>query len=278
MSHEDALVVQRDSITQPAHGSGWPGSCGFLIVNADDWGLNRETTERTLDCFLKGAVSSVSAMVFMADSERAAAIARERGVDAGLHLNLTMPLSAAGVPARLLEHQQRVSKYLRGHRLAQVVFHPALARSFQYVAAAQRDEFLRLYGREPGRIDGHHHMHLCSNVLFGRLLPTGTVVRRSFSFHRGERSLTNHLYRRTVDQILARRHRLTDFFFSLPPFDPPGRLRTILSLAKTSVVEVETHPINPEEYAFLAGGEIFRWAGMPVSPRYIVADDCSTAR
>ena len=48
---------------------------------ADDWGRDRETTERTLECFNQGAVSSVSAMVFMEDSERAAAIALERGIE-----------------------------------------------------------------------------------------------------------------------------------------------------------------------------------------------------
>ena len=39
----------------------------LLIVNADDWGLDRQTTDRTLECCLPGAVSSVSAVVFMED-------------------------------------------------------------------------------------------------------------------------------------------------------------------------------------------------------------------
>ena len=54
---------------------------GRLIVNADDWGRDPRTTGRILDCALRGAVSSVSAMVFMEDSERAATLARERGID-----------------------------------------------------------------------------------------------------------------------------------------------------------------------------------------------------
>jgi len=48
---------------------------GLLIINADDWGRDPENTGKILDCVLLGAVSSVSAMVFMEDSERAAAIA-----------------------------------------------------------------------------------------------------------------------------------------------------------------------------------------------------------
>jgi predicted glycoside hydrolase/deacetylase ChbG (UPF0249 family) len=66
-------------------------SSGALIINADDWGRSRETTDRTLECWERGSISSVSAMVFMEDSVRAAALARERGIDTGLHLNFTTP-------------------------------------------------------------------------------------------------------------------------------------------------------------------------------------------
>jgi predicted glycoside hydrolase/deacetylase ChbG (UPF0249 family) len=232
---------------------------GLLIVNADDWGSDSSTTDRTLECVERGAVSSVSAMVFMEDSERAAAIARDRSIDAGLHLNLTTPFTGPLVPAPLAQHQGEISRYLRRNRYAQVVFHPWLVHAFRYSIAAQLAQFSELYGREPDRIDGHHHMHLCANVVLGRLLPAGTVVRRNFSFEPGEKHFANRLYRKTQDWALARRHRMVDFFFSLPPLEPPDRLRRIFSMANQYVVEVETHPANTKEYLFLAGGEIFNW-------------------
>ena len=141
------------------------------------------------------------------------------------------------------------------------MLHPGLTRSFEYVVKAQLDEFSRLYGAKPNRIDGHHHMHLCANVLLGGLLPPGTLVRRHFSFQPGEKSFGNRLYRHVADRMLARRHRLVDFFFSLPPLEPPDRLKHIFSFASKSVVEIETHPINREEHRFLTTGEIFRWTG-----------------
>jgi predicted glycoside hydrolase/deacetylase ChbG (UPF0249 family) len=240
---------------------------GALIVNADDWGQDRDTTDRTLDCVRCGSVSSVSAMMFMKDSERAAAIAREQRIDAGLHLNFTTPFSAPGIPGKLAGHQQRVSKYLLRYRLSQVLFHPGLIRSFEYVVSAQRNEFTRLYGREPDRLDGHHHMHLCANVLLGGLMPPGTVVRRNFSFQPGEKSIGNRFYRHVVDRALARRHRLTDLFFSLQPLAPSGRLERIFARARRFVVEVETHPLNPAEYCFLTEGRIFGLAGdCPIAP------------
>jgi hypothetical protein len=239
----------------------------YLVINADDFGRDRLTTDRTLECLRYGSVSSVSAMVFMEDSERAAEISRDRMIDAGLHLNFTSPLSASRVSPALVDHLQRLTRHLRRHRFAPVVFHPGLIRSFDYVVNAQLEEFRRLYGVYPGRIDGHHHMHLCANVLFGNLLPAGTRVRRNFSFRPGEKGLGNRLYRGFVDRMLSRRHPIMDYLFTLPPLAPPERLSRIFSLARTYAVEVETHPVIQDEYQFLTGGDLFRWTeGTPIRP------------
>jgi predicted glycoside hydrolase/deacetylase ChbG (UPF0249 family) len=260
-----------DHIADYEFRSGTAPANGILIINADDWGRNHETTDRIFDCASRGAVSSVSAMVFMDDSERAATIARERDIDTGLHLNLTDSLTASGSPTRLIEHQQRLCRYLRRHRLAQALFHPGLVSSFKYVVAAQLDEFTRLYGAGPNRVDGHHHMHLCANVLFQNLLPSGTIVRRNFSFQPGEKTFGNLFYRRVMDRKLSRRHRLTDFFFSLTPLKPESRLQQMFSLARQFVVEIETHPVNPEEHRFLMGGEIFQFTvNCGIAPRFTV--------
>lgn len=248
----------------------------MLIINADDWGRDRNTTERTLDCIRRGSISSVSAMVFMEDSERAAAVAREQGVDAGLHLNFTTPLSAPDIPARLIECQQEIARYLRRHRFAQVVFHPGLSGSFEYVAKAQLDEFTRLYEKEPHRIDGHHHMHLCANVVLGKLMPSGILVRRNFTFQAGEKGVLNRLYRRFVDRLLQSRHILLDCLFNLTPLEPRDHVKRIFSLAQQLAVEVEVHPVNPEEYKFLMDGELLRLAGSrPVAPRVAIARNCT---
>lgn len=230
---------------------------GRLIINADDWGINCETTERIRECAARGAISSVSAMMFMSDSERAADVARDMDIDAGLHLNFTTPFSSSCcAPLKLMECQRRISQFLR-RRAAQVVFHPGLVRCFEYVVAAQLDEFARIYGEAPRRIDGHHHMHLCSNVVVARLIPPDIIVRRNFSFRRGEKSWGNRLYRRGVDHLMGRHHRLTDFFFSITPLEP-HRLQRIFALARQSVVEVETHPANPQEYQFLTSDKLIR--------------------
>jgi hypothetical protein len=243
------------------HSAGKIPHTGLLIVNADDWGRDTLNTNRILECTAQGAVSAVSAMVFMEDSERAAALAREHGIEAGLHLNFTTPFSGSGCPRGLQRRQQEIASFLLWHRFIQVVFHPGLTRSFEYVVEAQLDEYRRIYGTNPAKLDGHHHMHLCANMLLQRLLPAGALVRRSFSFERGQKSLVNRLYRKALDRQLARRHRLVDFFFSLRPLEPPGRLLHIYSLARQFLIELETHPANPDEQQYLVGGEIFRQIG-----------------
>jgi predicted glycoside hydrolase/deacetylase ChbG (UPF0249 family) len=206
----------------------------------------------------------------MADSDRAAAIARERRIDTGLHLNLTTELTAPHVPDVLQNHLDRVSRYLRRRRVAQAIYHPGLANSFEYVTAKQLEEYARLFGSAPERIDGHHHMHLSANVMFASLLPAGTTIRRNFSFQAGEKGAVNRTYRALLDAYIGRRHSLTDYFFSLPPMEPQ-RLERMATLARTAVVEAETHPVIDAEYEFLSTGEIYRWVDEgSIAPRFVV--------
>jgi YdjC-like protein/Glycosyl transferase family 2 len=242
---------------------------GRLIVNADDWGRDRQTTDRILECTEFGTVSAVSAMVYMEDSERAAAIAKTAGIDAGLHLNFTEPFSASNCPAPLLDRQRELGRCLLRHPLARILYYSSLASTFKYVVAAQIDEYRRLYECDPQRIDGHHHLHLCTNVLLDELLPEGTLVRRNFSFLPGQKSLVNRLYRKVVDRRLTGRHRLVDGLYNLSPLEPIDRLQRIFSLARMSVVELEAHPANPAEHRFLTSGRMLRLlGGLKISPDF----------
>lgn len=271
---------QTNTMAEPTgRGEGVGLRSGTLIINADDWGRDRATTDRIHTCVSHGAISSVSAMVFMEDSERASAIAVQSGIDAGLHLNFTTPFSGQGCPPEVAARQAEIGRYLLRHRFSPVFFIPWLARSFEYVVAAQLDEFCRLYGAPPERIDGHHHMHLCANVLWGGLLPHGTMARRNFSFQPGEKSLWNRLYRQMTDHKLAQHHRITDYFFSLEPVEPPSRLQRVFALACKHDVEVETHPIKDDEYRFLVGGDIFRYTGgTQIASRFAVSANKEVGR
>jgi predicted glycoside hydrolase/deacetylase ChbG (UPF0249 family) len=226
----------------------------MLIINADDWGRCPAETDAALECYKKGRITSVSAMLFMEDSERAAAIARDHKLDAGLHLNFTDSFTNS-VPATLKTSHRRTARFLGRSKYAQLIYNPLLRANFADSYRAQVDEFQRLYGKPPSRIDGHHHMHLCANVLFSNLIPTGTKVRRNFSFWPGEKSGSNRTYRALIDRWLGRKYRLTDYFFDLTQCMEENKWSRVAALAQSTGVELMTHPVNPGEQAYLMSDE-----------------------
>jgi len=223
----------------------------MLIINADDWGRSRTETDAALQCYEKGRITSASAMVFMEDSERAADIAKENQVDVGLHLNFSERFSGSFIDATLEDYHRKTVRFLKGTKYSQLVYNPFLQKAFAYSYEAQTGEFGRLFGKSPSHIDGHHHMHLCANLLFSKLIPVGTPMRRNFSFWPGEKSAFNRAYRRLVDAWLVRRYRLADYFFDLTQSINDKKLDRVAALARSSNVELMTHPVVASEASYL---------------------------
>src|SRR5438552_7871352 len=219
----------------------------MLIINADDWGRSQAETDAAQRCYQKGRVTSISAMMFMEDSERAAELAKENELDVGLHLNFAEPFTGKNYPAKLGECHGRIVRYLMGNKYAQLVYNPFLRKEFAYSYETQTAEFLRLFGKPPSHIDGHHHMHLCCNMLLSDMIPAGMQMRRNFSFWTGEKSLLNRTYRALVDQWLARRFQLPDYFFDLTQCIREKKLDRMAALAKSNNVELMTHPVVQTE-------------------------------
>ena len=223
----------------------------MLIIDADDFGRSAAETDAALRCYRSARLTSVSAMVFMADSERAADLARENELDVGLHLNFTDRFTSGRVASKLANYHNKIAGFLTRNRYSQVLYNPLLRKAFCYSYQAQAAEFERLFGKLPSHIDGHHHMHLCANLLVSNLIPAGMKVRRNFSFWPGEKSWLNRAYRYLVDRWLARRYRLVDYFFDLIQCIEGKKLDRVAALAKSSDIELMTHPIVKKEEAYL---------------------------
>ena len=126
-----------------------------------------------------------------------------------------------------------------------------LTASFEYVVQAQLEEFERLYGKPPARIDGHHHMHLCANVLCQESAAAWLY-----------RSQEPHLqvWRKNVaEQALSTQRKTSAWHggtvlriisMTCIPLSRHARLRKIFALGARFNVEIETHPIRDEEYDF----------------------------
>jgi glycosyltransferase involved in cell wall biosynthesis len=227
----------------------------MLTVNADDFGRCVVATDRTLTCLAAKRINSASAMVFMEDSERAARLGIASGLDVGLHVNFTETFTASYVPRSLGCSHERLCRFLRANKYALVVYNPFVRSAFREVFVAQFEEFTRLYGRVPSRIDGHQHMHLCTNMLVDGLFPAGARVRRNLSFIAGEKSFLNRYYRRLVDRALAKRYRVGDFLFALSQQCSVPQLRRVAALAGSYDVELVAHPQVNVEFETLMSDE-----------------------
>lgn len=226
----------------------------MLAINADDHGLNKETTDNILSCFARKRINAASAMTFMSDSERAADLALEHGIPAGLHLNLNEPCTGSTASSDFKEHLRKITVYLKARKLNQLLYNPFLRNAFDYVFQSQWDEFTRLYHRKPQRLDGHRHLHLCMNMLLSGKIPKGIKIRRNFTFYHGEKNPINRLYRRMVDTWLKSNFSITDYLFDINPVDP-ARLRRLVALSETSNVEIMVHPGRAKERLLLLSPE-----------------------
>ena len=109
----------------------------MIIINADDWGRSPSETDAALACFKAGRITSVSAMVFMNDSERAAGVARREGIDVGLHLNLNESFASAPHAGHIVEDHERVVRFLKRNKYCQLLYNPSLRKVFPRVFRAQ---------------------------------------------------------------------------------------------------------------------------------------------
>jgi predicted glycoside hydrolase/deacetylase ChbG (UPF0249 family) len=223
----------------------------MVVITADDYGKNVHATDSILKCFESQRITSASAMVFMEDSERAAILASQTKLEVGLHLNFTMLFNAVNVSPKIVSYQKKVVSYLTRNKLGQVIYNPLLADSFKFLFLSQQEEFMRLYGRQPAFYNGHHHMHLCANMLIGKILPEGECVRRTFTFYKSEKNIFNRFYRYILDSFVIKRFSSTDSFFSILPLQNQKRLKDILNRSTISDIEIEVHPENSEEIKFL---------------------------
>ena len=193
----------------------------------------------------------MSAMVFMSDSHRAANLAKELEIDVGLHLNLSQRFIVRNGNKLLEKYHNQIVHFLTLNKYAFLFYNPTLRKQFYYVYQAQLEEFIRLYGKPPSHIDGHHHLHLCTNMLLDVIIPEHGKVRRNFSFRPGEKSCLNRAYRHLVDIWLGKRYFLCNYLFALSHCLQNRNMSRVAELSNSATVELITHPVNEKEYAYL---------------------------
>lgn len=219
----------------------------MLIINADDFGMDEQSTNRIIECYDQRLITSTTAMVFMIDTIRAAELASSRDIGVGLHLNFTAPFTNPPRNTNLYEHHAKILKMFLSYRYYRYLYNPKIHDSINYCFQSQYDEFLQVFGKQPSHIDGHHHIHLATNILFGKILPVGVRIRKIRDLiHRG--SPFGSLLRNRVTKYIRKRFVTTDLFYAVLPL-VDSLLAEKISMARFKNVELMVHP--GEEYEFL---------------------------
>lgn len=229
---------------------------GLLIVNADDWGLDAIATDTAVRCFENGAITSATGMVWMRDSERAAATARRLDLPMGLHLNLIEPFDAPEVPESVAERQRRVAQRFAALGARAFLYDPRWSAVIERCITDQLQAFRDLYGRAPTHVDGHRHGHLALNVVLARSLAGVRRLRPAFTYMRAERAEWKRLSRALLNVLIRTRFRTPDRLFNIRSLHPRlggERMAEKLGLAADHAVEVMVHPWEQDELEVLSG-------------------------
>lgn len=140
-----------------------------LIVNADDFGFNREITDGIVESHQHGIVTSTTLMVNMPAVEYAIEQAQHcPGMSIGLHVNLTLgrPISdPTAVPSLLRSDGQFLD---RATFFRRANFGKLQALELRKEIKAQLDRMVEL-GLTPTHIDSHHHSLSCVQSFFAVL-------------------------------------------------------------------------------------------------------------
>jgi len=227
----------------------------MLIINADDMGASRSTTDPVLECFAAGTITSTSAMVWMPDTVRCAEIARARGLPVGLHLNFTLPFAADQVPDEIRRRQLTMTRSFRPDSWRGADHGIPTAELIAAAIADQLRGFRELFG-EPTHIDGHHHVHLHAAVL--TQLPRTLAIRPPLSPDTG---------RSFGQRWLLRRFRGPATCLAFAHVHPAlGGGFDQLSDARRRTIEVMVHPAQESELEALRSPEWHRClAGFPLA-------------
>jgi predicted glycoside hydrolase/deacetylase ChbG (UPF0249 family) len=217
---------------------------GLLIVNADDFGYDERSTDAAAECFARGGITSVSAMVYMRDSERAAAIAREAGMPVGLHLNLSEPYTGSDVAEGARRRQARLAERFSGRwlRVRRWVYDPMIRRDVDGCIGEQLERFQAIYGAAPSHVDGHKHVQVSPNVLLSRAVRSGTRMRTALQVD----ATLLRPGRAARRRLMEKRFTSTDFCFDF------AERERALQLARESTVELVVHPALRDYAALLS--------------------------
>jgi hypothetical protein len=136
-----------------------------LIINADDFGCDKNINAAIVACFQKNIINSATIMVNMDGFEEAIKLANEHGFQnkIGLHVNLTegKPLTDLSDTGLTDSNGVFIMDAIRSPR---IFFSSHIKRKIKAEIEAQYDKLI-LHGITPTHIDSHQHVHILPSII-----------------------------------------------------------------------------------------------------------------
>ncbi len=142
-----------------------------IIINCDDFGLDKETNKNISTLFQEGSISSCSCLVNFPDFDHAVELAKKFNFSdkIGLHFNITegSPLSKAILnSARLCDGEVFVKSFRKNKVLNLGSYEVAMnflskedLSMIKEEFHAQVEKFISSFGMLPSHVDSHHGSH-----------------------------------------------------------------------------------------------------------------------
>lgn len=210
-----------------------------LIINADDFGKNKEVTEGILEAFKRNYITRTTLMVNMPYSDIAVKEAKSIGFEnkIGLHLNLTegQPLTEEIRKFPAICNEKGLFNGNIGNIVRRRLLSKEEKNAIKNEVKVQIQKF-RDYNLPLNHIDSHHHIHTEFQI-FNLILPLSS----SFESMRISRNLMpitlkeipKIIYKLLLNTKIKKEFKHTDFFGSYEDFK---------KYYKSGNVEIMIHP------------------------------------
>lgn len=222
----------------------------FLIVNADDFGMDAETVEATIECFQRGALTSATIMPNMAATDEAVAFARRHPqFSFGVHLTFAgrgeeRPVSdPAAVPTLITaDGLFPSSRSVRLRALARRIAVDQIGREVEAQIGRVRDAGVAI-----SHVDSHFHIHKFGPFLAAleQVLPRFGIRRvrtaQDWYITRQYRSPT-YWYGAVWKHRIQRRFDTTDHFFMPTNVADAEGIDSLIPRMAVGTLEVGGHP------------------------------------